>query len=114
MKIDKGIPVPPGKKGVLGKYSETALQMEIGDSVGNLTQGQRNALVAGLKYVYGKKKFTQTTGRKKYRFMNKTSRAVKQDDGTYRVWRVDMPTKYADQKTNEILDYHMQKTGNKK
>mgnify|MGYP003651668236 FL=1 len=112
MKIDKSIPVPPGKSGVLGRYSETALRMEIGDSVGNLTQGQRNALVAGLKYVYGKKKFTQTMGRKKYRFMNKTSRAVKQDDGTYRVWRVDMPTKYADLKTDQILDFHQQKTGN--
>ena len=114
MKIEKGIPVPPGKRGVLGRYSETALQMEIGDSVGNLTQGQRNALVASLGHVYGIKEFVKTMGKEQYRFMNKTSRAIKQDDGTYRVWRVEQPTKFANQRTNQILDYHQQKTGNQR
>jgi hypothetical protein len=115
MKIDKGIPVPPGNgNGVVGRYSETARQMEIGDSVGNLTQAERNKLVASLAHVYGIKDFVKTMGREQYRFMNRTSRSIKQDDGTYRVWRIEKPTKFADQRTNQILDYHQQKTGNQR
>ena len=42
--------------------------------------------------------------------MNKVHRYKVQDDGTTRVWRVDVPTKYAKLKIEQIQNYHMQKT----
>ena len=117
MKIDKSIPVPPGNgNGITGRYSETARQMEIGDSVGGLDKKNRLGLINALKSAYQRKEFVVVNAnrRTEFRVMNKVYRSMIQDDGTYRVWRVDMPTKYADLKTNQILDYHQQKTGNER
>ena len=117
MKIDKSIPVPPGNgNGRSGKYSETARQMEIGDSVGGLDIKNRLGLINALKSAYQRKEFVVVNAnrRREFRVMNKVYRSMIQDDGTYRVWRVDMPTKYAEFKIKQIQDYHMQKTGNEK
>lgn len=117
MKIEKGIPVPPGNgNGRTGRYAETARQMEIGDSVGGLNEKDKLALMNALKVAYQKKEFVviNPNRRREYKVMNKVHRSMMQDDGTFRVWRVDVPTKYADLKTNQILDYHQQKTGNER
>ena len=117
MKIDKGIPVPPGKgNGITGKFAETAKQMEIGDSVGGLSGKEQLALQYALRNAYQKKEWVALDPhrRRELKVMNKVHRYKVQDDGTYRVWRVDMPTKYAELKIKQIQDYHMQKTGNKK
>jgi len=117
MKIEKGIPVPPGNgNGITSIYAETARQMEIGDSVGGLDKKNRLALINALKSAYQRKEFVVVNAnrRREFRVMNKVYRSMIQDDRTYRVWRVDMPTKYAELKIKQIQDYHMQKTGNEK
>jgi len=117
MKIDKSIPVPPGNgNGITGRYAETARQMEIGDSVGGLNEKDKLALMNALKNAYQKKEFVALDPhrRREFKVMNKVHRYMTQDDKTYRVWRVDVPTKYAEFKIKQIQDYHMQKTGNKR
>ena len=113
MKIDKGIPVPPGRgNGIAGRFAETARQMEIGDSVGGLSGKEQLALQYALRKAYQKKEWVALSpnSSRKEKPMNKVHRYKVQDDGTFRVWRVDVPTKYAKLKIEQIQNYHMQKT----
>ena len=68
-KIEKGVPVPGGRK--TSQYADLAKQMEPGDSVAVPTIESRNSLYSYLRSI-GYKPLTR-----------------KLSDGTYRVWRVE-------------------------
>ena len=49
MKIEKGIPIPNRKDAQSGKWKDLLLQMEIGDSIGGLTNNEKQSALNAFK-----------------------------------------------------------------
>jgi hypothetical protein len=67
IKFDKNVPIPARKK------QSAYAHMEVGDSLGGLTEAEANNTCLAIAYVFGKGAATRR----------------RMPDGTYRVWRAD-------------------------
>jgi len=81
LKIDKNVPLPEGlnKNGLpISPYRTLVEKMEVGDSIGNLSQKKVQTIQGYLNKVYKEEKGIN----------KKVSTSRKQKDGTFRLWRI--------------------------
>lgn len=71
IKIDKGVPLPPERMNRGGKWKSTVAQMNVGDSVGGLSENQ----VVGITSAIKRAGFKATQR--------------KEDGGTFRIWKLE-------------------------
>ena len=88
MIIEKGIPIPC--RSMPKPYKEIAALMYVGDSVGDLTERQRNALCAAIKEAYAPT-FTYCCDTQKDNNWERRGffASRKMPDGKFRVWRIE-------------------------
>ena len=95
MKIEKDIPLPEGniQGNRFSKHRIVAREMNVGDSVGDLNERERNLLSQALRVEYGKTERVRIgeTNFRRYitKSLNKVFVSRKQSDGKYRVWRIE-------------------------
>ena len=80
-KIDKNVPLPEGlhNNGIpLSPYRILVEKMEVGDSIGDLDEEKVVAIERYLRKVYRNEKAIN----------KKISLRRKQEDGTFRIWRI--------------------------